>query len=288
MSARLRRAGDALSGPMAGAMAAFVRGQINDDGGFRGRAPRSDLYYTIYGLDCAAALGMDWPRERVAGFIDRCGQGADLDFVHLVCLARCLARYAEGVFDRREAVLSELAAFRCADDGFSRTRGEVQSNVYDTFLAFLAFQDLEKGFSDAERIAHCLKPCRTPDGGFANYPGLEAGTTPVTAAAAVLQTHLGLPVDATTGDWLMARCHQPGGFEATAGAPMPDLLSTATALHALSLLQRPLASIREACLDFVLGLWRENGGFSGTAVDSVTDCEYTFHALLALGNLVEK
>jgi prenyltransferase beta subunit len=288
MSARLRQAGEALSGPMAGAIAAFIRGQINEDGGFRGRAPRSDLYYTIYGLDCAAALDIDWPRERVAGFIDRHDEGADLDYVHLVCLARCLARYSSPSPARRQAVLTELISFRCADHGFSRIRGHAQSNVYDTFLAFLAFQDLGEVFSDGERIAHCLQPCRTPDGGFANYPGLESGTTPVTAAATVLQIHLGLPVDATTGDWLLARCQQPGGFEATAGAPMPDLLSTATALHALSLLQRPLAPIREACLDFVLGLWREDGGFSGTAVDSVTDCEYTFHALLALGNLVEK
>ena len=45
------------------------------------------------------------------------------------------------------------------------------------------------------------------------------------------------------------------------GAPMPDLLSTATALHALAGLHADLAPIKEPCLDFLDTLWSSRGGF---------------------------
>ena len=72
---------------------------------------------------------------------------------------------------------------------------------------------------------------------------------------------------------------------ASPDAPVPDLLSTATALHALSSLHTPIDGIREACLDFVDSLWTSQGAFYGTWADDVPDCEYTFYGLLALGHL---
>ena len=67
--------------------------------------------------------------------------------------------------------------------------------------------------------------------------------------------------------------------------PVPDLLSTATALHALSALHVPIAGLRDPCLDFVDSLWTNRGGFFGTWADDAVDCEYTYYALLALGHL---
>jgi hypothetical protein len=66
---------------------------------------------------------------------------------------------------------------------------------------------------------------------------------------------------------------------------MPDLLSTATALHALAGLAVPLAPVRERCLDFLDSLWTNAGGFYGHWADDHLDCEYTFYALMALGLL---
>jgi hypothetical protein len=67
---------------------------------------------------------------------------------------------------------------------------------------------------------------------------------------------------------------------------MPDLLSTATALHALSCLDRPLSPAkREQCLDFIDTLWDAGGGFHGHWADDDLDAEYTFYGLLALGHL---
>ena len=68
-------------------------------------------------------------------------------------------------------------------------------------------------------------------------------------------------------------------------APVPDLLSTATALHAISTLHAPLDPVRESCLDFIDSLWTNRGGFYGSWGDDAIDCEYTYYALLSLGHL---
>jgi hypothetical protein len=111
------------------------------------------------------------------------------------------------------------------------------------------------------------------------------GLTPSTAAAVTLLRQLGQTVPEELGEWLLARCRAEGGFFATPMAPLPDLLSTATALHALAGMHVDFSGVKEPCLDFIDTLWSSKGGFYGTWEDDVLDCEYTFYALLALGHL---
>jgi ribosome assembly protein YihI (activator of Der GTPase) len=66
---------------------------------------------------------------------------------------------------------------------------------------------------------------------------------------------------------------------------MPDLLSTAVALHALDGLQASYQEFVEPCLDFIDTLWTAAGGFHGTWNDEDLDLEYTYYGLLALGHL---
>ena len=66
---------------------------------------------------------------------------------------------------------------------------------------------------------------------------------------------------------------------------MPDLLSTATALHALRGMDRDLEPFKEPCLDFIDSLWVNRGSFYGSWGEAYLDCEYTFYGLLALGHL---
>jgi prenyltransferase beta subunit len=114
---------------------------------------------------------------------------------------------------------------------------------------------------------------------------MASGLTTSTAAAVLVLRHLGGAPDRNAGVWLLDRCHPRGGFFASSTTPVPDLLSTATALHALSTLHLPLGGLREPCLDFVDSLWTNRGGFFGTWADDEADCEYTYYALLALGHL---
>jgi len=111
------------------------------------------------------------------------------------------------------------------------------------------------------------------------------GLTPSTAAAVTLFRQFGRPVPPELGAWLLSRCRPEGGFFATPMAPLPDLLSTATALHALAGMKVDFEKVKEPCLDFLDTLWSSRGGFYGTWEDDVLDCEYTYYGLLALGHL---
>ena len=137
---------------------------------------------------------------------------------------------------------------------------------------------------ESGRLLDSLQSLRSADGAYSNHPGAQRGLTTSTAAAVLLLRHLGAAPDAPLADWLLARAHPQGGFFALPDAPIPDLLSTATALHALAALQAPLESVRDSCLDFVDSLWTNRGGFFGTWADDAIDCEYTYYALLSLGS----
>src|SRR3954463_7316086 len=69
----------------------FVRGQMNADGGFNDRAGASDLYYTVFGLECLMALRADISAAAGIPYLQIFGEGVGLDLVHLACLARCWA-----------------------------------------------------------------------------------------------------------------------------------------------------------------------------------------------------
>ena len=104
----------------------------------------------------------------------------------------------------------------------------------------------------------------------------------------MLMARQGFPIPNTVGDWLMDQHQSLGGFLAAPMAPMPDLLSTATALHALYVLQRPMGEEGPKCLEFVESLWTDGGGFRGYLEDDQADVEYTYYGLLALGHLARE
>jgi hypothetical protein len=185
-----------------------------------------------------------------------------------------------------DAILARLETFRTADGGYEVKPGAAHGNAYGCFVALGAYQDLGAKLPDSLRMVQCLKFLETPDGAWGNVRGMRQGTVPATAAAITLLHQLGMPISAAAGDWLLAQIHSDGGWLAVPGAPIPDLLSTATALHALSCLDHPLpAALREKCLDFVDTLWSAEGGFHGHWADDALDAEYTFYGLLALGHL---
>jgi len=267
-------------------VAGFLRAHLNADGSFQNRAGASDLYYTVFGLDSLIALQAPVPIEQTASYLTRFGDGAELDFVHLACLARGWAALRltpdEATVER---MLARVETFRSADGGFDTVPGSDRGTAYGAFMALGTYQDLGRDLPSALKVLESLRRLRARDGSYAIAPDLPFGLTPLTAAAVVASRHLGGEADRAAGMWLLDRCHSSGGFFASPDAPMPDLLSTATALHALSTLHVPIGGIREACLDFVDSLWTNRGGFFGNWDDDAPDCEYTFYALLALGHL---
>lgn len=262
----------------------FVRGQQGADGGFNDRAGVSDLYYSVFGLECLMALRADIPAGKVVAYLQMFGEGVGLDLVHLACLARCWADVNQKSPDAAR-IAARIEKHRSADGGYNQSIGAQHGTIYGCFIAMGAYQDLKMAMPEAERIIDCIAANRTQDGAYANHPQMSIGLTSATAAAATMLRQFQQPVGSEVGEWLMARAHREGGFLAAPQAPIPDLLSTATALHALAGLHVDFEPIKEACIDFIDTLWTPKGSFFGHYGEDILDCEYTYYGLLALGHL---
>ena len=132
----------------------------------------------------------------------------------------------------------------------------------------------------SDKLLESLRRLRAADGSYANFPGLPSGTTTATAAAVLVMRQLNANADRDAGMWLLDRCHARGGFFASRSTPVPDLLSTATALHALVRParsdRRPLRSMprfRRLALDESRRLLRAPGQtMRSTASTRITRC----------------
>ena len=283
---QVARLGPRVLGESAELVRGFLLGQQNADGGFKDRSGQSDLYYTVFGIEGLLALQAPLPATKLEDYLKQFGAGEKLDFVHLCCLARCSAAlHPNGPSNWSAELAQRLEQFRSADGGYYVLPGSPCGTAYACFLALAAYQDLHLSPPDPMRLVQCLKFLETPDGGWANERGVKQGATNSTAAAVTLLRQLSMPIASPVGDWLLARAHAGGGFLAAPAAPLPDLLSTATALHALAGLERDFAPLKERCLDFIDTLWTNEGGFHGHWGDDTLDCEYTYYGLLALGHL---
>jgi len=289
----------------------FLLRQQNSDGGFKDRSGRSDLYYTVFALDALSALEVQGSKSNVQSstvpvwmtnaskFVGALGDGRHLDFVHLCCLARAQAGGATFLSTQGSgnagvaAPLRHIETFRSRDGGYNPTASSETGTVYGCFLALGAYQDMGATMPNSSRLLDCLHALETADGAWSNAAAPASsslhppsiGSTNATAAAIAVLRQLESPVPPRAADWLLARCHPQGGFLAAPDAPIPDLLSTATSLHALASMGVPLDGVRERCLDYIDSLWTNAGSFHGHWAEDILDCEYTFYGLLALGHL---
>ncbi|MBI3271957.1 MAG: terpene cyclase/mutase family protein [Planctomycetes bacterium] len=268
----------------------YLHGQWSEEGGVKDRAGESDLYYTVFGIEGLVAFQHEPPFAKLRPYLDGFGDGEGLDLVHLACLARCRAALPRaggggaGGAETARRLAERIERCRAADGGYAPAPGARHGTAYHGFLALGALQDLGVGPAEPVALAGSLAALQLEDGSFANRPGIRVGTTPTTAGAVTALRNLGAPVPPRAGDWLLARARPEGGFAAAKETPIPDLLSTATALHSLAGLHVPVGHLREAALDFVDTLWTGRG-FCGTWADEEPDCEYTYYGLLALGHL---
>ena len=173
------------------------------------------------------------------------------------------------------------------DGAFHNYKENANSGTpYGCFLVLGAYQDLGRALPDPEAIIQCIKNLERESGIFANEEHITQGIVTVSAAALAVLRVLQSTIDEQAAiDSILKYAYKNGGFFASAMTPIPDLLSTATALHALSGLNYDFERIREAQLDFVDTLWSSKGAFHGNWADDILDCEYTFYGLLALGHL---
>lgn len=272
-------------------VADFVRRQQHASGGFTDRHGRPDLYYTVFALDALLALREAPEQPGVENYLGSFGDGRDLDIVHRCCLVRAWASL-KAIHPATQTpawfrdFAPSLEQFRALDGGYNVEPGAAAGSAYAAFLAVGAIQDSGSALNSLASVPTSLEALRTPDGAWSNERGMALGATNSTAAAIGALRQLGVRFNPDApSKWLLSQAHPMGGFRAIPNAPIPDLLSTATALHALAAMETPLDSIRESCLDFVDTLWSNEGGFHGHWHEDHLDCEYTYYGLLALGHL---
>jgi hypothetical protein len=266
----------------------FFNSQRGSDGGFCDRQGISDLYYTVFGIEGLMALQQPLPTDDLHRYVRSFGEGADLDFVHVACLARCWSALPGSLSSDcpRDVLLARIESCRTPDGGYGVVPKSDTGSLYGAFVAVQAYQDLGCPIPDVDRLLEFVDSLRDSGGGFSQSRDLPVSLVPATAGAVALLRHLGgQAVDPRVGEWILSCFDPQGGFRPAPTAFVPDLLSTATALHSLAAMKVDLGERTDLCTDFIDTLWTNRGGFYGHWEDSHVDCEYSYYGLLALGHL---
>jgi hypothetical protein len=252
-----------------------MRSLQNADGGFRGRDDRSDLYYSLFAGQVLASLEDREPLDALAGYLDQFTCGEDLDLVHLCCLARCWVVALDRSLPQeiRTAVIERIRAHRSGDGGYGLIPGCRQGSAYGCFLAAGTLADLHEPIEQPDLLIDFIGSLFLPNGGAINQVDLPFAATPSTAAAVVVLAEVGSHPPQQAGDWLRSQLHEDGGFVAAPGAPASDLLSTATALHALGILGDDTSDLKPVCSKFVEERRHDLGGYAASTLDAEPDAE---------------
>ena len=264
-------------------------GTLDQNGGFRGRKGSGDLYYSAFALRGLFLLGMLDDKKilsGIAGFLEAQLLRNDLSPAEILSWTFC-ASLVNTVQERElppeqiATLLHRWERFRCADGCFAATEKSAHSSTYTTFLAAIFYELL----GEPERsLAIPTEPMLgrwRPDGGFVELSPLRYSGTNPTAAAVGLSTLLEVPLPEKqkTVEFL-CRCQLPaGGFQAHARIPLPDLLSSFSALTALHDLHAADQANHSVLRNFVTSLRSPDGGFFGLAGDQQSDVEYTFYGM---------
>jgi prenyltransferase beta subunit len=241
----------------------FILNKQTSVGGFSDRVGRCDLYYTLFGYYIAESLSVTQVMEPLKKYVATTVSLNNLSGVYLYCGAILYAKLI-GINSTTEKLRKQIVT--------DLTQKDLKQREYSEFLGILALYYLED-FKNIQLIANRYKQS------FSH----RDNPCPVIAATAVMLAITGNRKPEIV-DKLNSYYRGNGGFSALHQAPSEDLLSTAVALYALHFLSADIRLMKPDCLTFIDNLY-DNGGFRATKYDSVTDVEYTFYGLLALGSM---
>lgn len=251
---------------------------------FMNKGGEPDIYYTSFGWALAYVLGLPLDRELMRRYLESLDQ-ASMDLVHYAAYRRCglIWRF----FNVPEWLAGRMPVVGNWADPVSVPHFKVidypnqdPDSPYSRFIYWGCLEDCGQDIDS--KTLNRFPAYRVADGGFSN--SREGSVASVNATAAALMV-----IGQADGyrknddlDYLLHVQDPSGGFRADVTAPVPDLLSTATALFVLRCYGvSPLVSPR----DFIEAHWLDNGGFGATLWDEEGDVEYLFYGLLALGSL---
>src|SRR5262245_10711686 len=170
----------------------------NTDGGFCGRDPASDLYYTGFALRNLVLVDALRPEiaQKTAVYLRSrlSGQTTPIDFFSLLYSCLLIQTTAgvdvlEGAADCwQERAAHLLESFRAKDGGYGKSPGAVAGSTYHTFLIALCYEMLNRSIPKTGALVEFIRKRRREDGGFVEIgPMKRSGANPTAAAVGVLQ-----------------------------------------------------------------------------------------------------
>lgn len=275
-------------------------------GGFANRRGNPDLYYTAFalrGLSVLESLTPEIARAATAYLLAQFRQpdavrtkqpgGAFSDAAMAGSWWDALALCEEIIGPQlssdesaaaRQSTCARLDAMRRPDGGWAKTDVDAAGSLYHTFLAACTYMRMATDMPESEKAWAFVQPLACADGGFLENRYSKRPGTNGSAAGVGLSILLG-NVDGLErhAAFLAGTQSGNGGFLATPAAPLPDLLSTCTALFTLQLLNKLEPQMAQRAVGFTRSLEQSGGGYTGFALDTTPDCEYTFYGLSVEG-----
>ncbi|PTN08232.1 prenyltransferase/squalene oxidase repeat-containing protein [Mangrovibacterium marinum] len=260
----------------------FVSSQMADDCAFRNKGGKSDLYYTVFGWMLCYVLGIKLDSGKMKNYLAR-QKPDEFDLIHYAAYMRCSILADLSKNGKLMTWLGSLKSKKTKDiTEFSGIPHDDPNSPYTQFIWLSLLEDTGNKPTNRAEILANLSDYQLEKGGFRNMPnGLGASTNATVAALSVKGQLEGYKPNRDV-QFLKNLQQENGGFFAASASPVPDLLSTATALF---ILQCYKEKPRYSATEFLEAHWLETGGFCPTLIDETSDVEYTFYGLLALGTI---
>ena len=260
----------------------FIKSQGMGDGSFMNKSGKSDIYYTAFGWMLSYVLGIETNYKKTVSFLKK-QDVQQMDFIHYAAYIRCwiIQQLFEGGALKLLLRSFSKKSIRPLLDFDNVPHNDTQS-PYTQFLWLSLLEDTRNPVQNKDVTLASLENYHVPGGGYSNMKNGVVAATNATAAALSVIGQLNAYNDTDSLNYMLGIQSDTGGFAATEHSPLPDLLSTATALFVLQCYDRkPNISPK----GFIEAHWLDNGGFSATLLEETSDVEYTFYGLLALGTI---
>jgi hypothetical protein len=259
--------------------ASFVESQLTGNGAFMDKNRKRGLYYTAFGWMLAYVLKLKIDTSKTEKWLETQNDKLS-DLLYYSAFVRCQMLCKLLKFGKLNLALSRLFQAKSRLPGFTNYPHKDIFSPYSQFLLVSLKEDLGITINNRQEIVASLSSYRIENRGFSNIKTGTQTTTNATVAALAVKGQLSGYQNSKDVDFLRSLQDDSGGFYANHSAPVPDLLSTATALFMLKCYG---VQPRFNADDFIDAHWQSSGGFCATLVDESCDVEYVFYGLLGLG-----
>ena len=264
-------------------ISSFVSSQMTENGAFMDKNGNDDLYYTSFGLMLVYVFNLNINTKQTEKWLDKQNDKlSDLLYYAAHVRSRMLCKLMES--GKLYFALQRLFTKKPKLPAFTDYPHGDKYSPYSQFLLLSLKEDMGIETDNRQEILTSLSSYRVENGGFSNIKGGKTASTNATVAALAVKGQLCGYQKNDDVNYLYSLQDDSGGFYANHSAPVPDLLSTATALFMLKcygVVPRVTAN------EFVEAHWvSDTGGFCATLMEENCDVEYTFYGLLALGSLI--